>query len=342
LAGSKRIGAGRAVWTGIAAAGAALTVLAACASSGGTVGSSGGTAAKAGQKMYFLGAGKVYSLSPEGGAPTVLVDQTVNGKAPGVNDGIAIDAAHGVMYWTNMGRAAEDDGTVTRANLDGSNRYIVVEPGGAFTPKQMKLDLKHGKMYWSDREGMAIRRANLDGSNIELVAATGDPVRQKGDQQLWCVGIALDVDKGMVYWTQKGGDNAGMGMIRRASMDVPKGESAYSRHDIQTLFAHLPEPIDLDLDLKTRTMYWSDRGDNTISRAPMDPKAADYDPARRNDRQILVRGLKEANGVALDLKHNRMVYTSLGGEVGMAKLDGSDAHMLATDLGLLTGIAWSE
>ena len=106
------------------------------------------------------------------------------------------------------------------------------------------------------------------------MAATGDPVRAKGDQTLWCVGIALDIDKGMVYWTQKGGDNAGQGVIRRATMEVPKGESPYARHDIQTLFAHLPEPIDLDLDLKTRTMYWSDRGDNTISRAPMDPPAA--------------------------------------------------------------------
>ncbi|MEP7210156.1 MAG: 3-hydroxyacyl-CoA dehydrogenase [Alphaproteobacteria bacterium] len=321
-------------------AGAAL-MLAACASSGGTGASTGGSGVKGPQKLYFLSAGKVFTLSPEGGSPTVLVDQTVNGKSQGVNDGIAIDAAHNVVYWTNMGKAAEDDGTVTRANLDGTNRYVVVEPGGAFTPKQMKLDLKHGKMYWADREGMAIRRANLDGSNIELVAATGDPVRQKGEQQLWCVGIALDIDKGMVYWTQKGGDNAGVGMIRRAAMEVPRGESAYSRHDIQTLFAHLPEPIDLDLDLKTRQMYWSDRGDNTISRAPMDA-SGDYDPARRVDRQILVRGLKEAIGIALDLKHNRMAYTSLGGEVGMAKLDGSGAHMLATDVGMLTGIAWSE
>jgi sugar lactone lactonase YvrE len=335
MTGSNGIARKRAAWL----AGAALLALAACTSTGGTGGS---THAKGGQTLYFLGAGKVFSLSPEGGAPTVLVDQTVNGRAQGVNDGIAIDSAHGVMYWTNMGKAADDDGTVTRANLDGTNRYVVVEPGGAFTPKQMKLDLRHGKMYWSDREGMAIRRANLDGSNIELVAATGDPVRAKGDQTLWCVGIALDIDKGMVYWTQKGGDNAGQGVIRRAPMDVPPGESAYNRHDIQTLFARLPEPIDLDLDLKTRTMYWSDRGDNTISRAPMDPPGDDYDPGKRNDRQILVRGLKEAIGVALDLKHNRMAYTSLGGEVGLAKLDGSGAHMLATDLGLLTGIAWSE
>lgn len=320
-------------------AAAMLLALAACASDGARPG--GAAAGKAGPALYYLGAGKVFTLSPDGGQPRVLVDQTVNGRAPGINDGIAVDAAHDAIYWTNMGKAAENDGTVTRANMDGTNRYVVIEPGGAFTPKQIKLDLKHGKMYWADREGMAIRRANLDGSDSELVAGVGDPVRNKGDQQMWCVGIALDVARGQVYWTQKGGDNAGMGMIRRAAMELPPGESAYSRHDIETLFARLPEPIDLDLDLKHRRMYWSDRGDNTISRAPMDAPA-DYNPATRGDRQILVRGLKEAIGVAIDVKRDRMAYTSLGGEVGLARLDGSNARMLATGQGLLTGIAWGE
>jgi hypothetical protein len=90
-------------------------------------------------------------------------------------------------------------------------------------------------------------------------------------------------------------------------------------------------------------IYWTDRGDNTVSRAPMDgggQEGGDYDPAKRMDRQVLVRGLKEAIGVALDVKGGRIAYTSLGGEVGLARLDGSQARMLATDQGLLTGIAW--
>jgi hypothetical protein len=73
----------------------------------------------------------------------------------------------------------------------------------------------------------------------------------------------------------------------------------------------------------------------------MDP-AKGYDPARRTDRQILVRGLKEAIGLALDLPGGRMFYTSLGGEVGVARLDGSGARLLITDLRPLTGIALIE
>ena len=40
------------------------------------------------------------------------------------------------------------------------------------------------------------------------------------------------------------------------------------------LFDGLPEPIDLELDLKNRLLYWTDRGDpprgNTVNRAPID------------------------------------------------------------------------
>jgi hypothetical protein len=34
-----------------------------------------------------------------------------------------------------------------------------------------------------------------------------------------------------------------------------------NRTDIEVLFDGLPEPIDLELDLKNRVLYWTDRGD---------------------------------------------------------------------------------
>jgi hypothetical protein len=301
------------------------------------ISSSGGTA----PKLFFLGGAKVFTVDPAGGAPVALVDQSPKdgSRGNGLNDGIAIHSKTGQIFWTNMGKAADRDGWITRCEKDGSNITTIVKPGGAFTPKQMKIDEPAGKIYWSDREGMAIMRCNLDGSAIETLVVTGDQVANKGQASHWCVGIALDPSRGQIYWTQKGGDNAGEGMIRRCGMHLPAGATPGSRSDIMTLFSHLPEPIDIDLDLKSRQMYWSDRGDNTISRAPMDAKAG-YDPATRFDRTILVKGLKEAIGIALDLPRGRMAYTSLGGEVGMAKLDGANAKMLATGLGALTGICW--
>jgi hypothetical protein len=292
-------------------------------------------------RLYYLGAAKVFSLDAAGGTPTVLVDQSPKDstRSGGLNDGIALDLRRGHIYWTNMGRAPDDDGWVNRSNLDGSNVTPIVKPGSTFTPKQLKIDEVNGKLYWSDREGMGVQRCNLDGSGLETIVSTGDPVKHKGDQARWCVGMAIDAARGHAYWTQKGGDNAGQGVIRRAGLKMPAGATAETRKDIETLFSHLPEPIDLDLDLGSRTIYWTDRGDETINRAPMDLSPGD-DPAKRPDRKVLLTGLGEAIGISLDLRGNRMAWTTLGGEVGIAALDGSGKQVLATKQGTLTGIEW--
>jgi sugar lactone lactonase YvrE len=281
--------------------------------------------------VYLDLTGKVMQLKA-GGEPTVLVDSA--GPGP---DGVAIDEREGHIYWTNMGKVSLDDGSIMRVDLDGKNLTTVVPAGGTFTPKQLKIDTQHRKLYWSDREGMRVMRANLDGSQIETLVITGNGDVDRKDPSKWCVGIALDVEHGKVYWTQKGGDNAHKGTIKRANMEMPKGEDAAHRTDVEVLFANLPEPIDMDLDVRARQMYWTDRGDNTISRAPMDAKVSD--PAQRTDREILVRDLHEFIGVALDFRDKRMYYTSLAGELGVAKLNGKDAHLLLDKKGRFTGIA---
>ena len=82
--------------------------------------------------------------------------------------------------------------------------------GGTFTPKQLQLEKENGKLYWCDREGMRVMRCNLDGSNIETLVDTshGDPPTGP-DATKWCVGIAVDPERGHIYWTQKGPDDAG-------------------------------------------------------------------------------------------------------------------------------------
>jgi hypothetical protein len=131
------------------------------------------------------------------------------------------------------------------------------------------------------------------------------------DATKWCVGIALDTRRRHIYWTQKGPDNAGRGRIFRAGINIPKGQTPTTRKDIELLYDALPEPIDLDLDLNTRTMYWTDRGDpprgNTVNRAPMDVK-----PGASKDPEIVFNHLMEGIGLALDLKNNRMFMTDLG------------------------------
>lgn len=306
------------------------------------------TRAESTGRLFFLDArgGRVVSAAPDGSDVKVLV----SGRS-GTPDGIVVDVDEGHLYWTIMGRAREDDGVIERVDLDGRNLITIVPAGGAFTPKQLKLDPLHRKLYWSDREGMRVMRSNLDGSNIETLVETGRGDAARLDARNWCVGIALDLAGGHVYWTQKGGNNAGLGSIRRAGLDIPSGEEAAHRSDIDILFDALPEPIDLDLDLTQRMLYWTDRGNaprgNTVSRAPMDPPVrtdikGGVSRATRTDPQILLRGLKEGIGIALDVKGGRMYATDLGGSVYSARLDGSDSQAILTGQGTLTGIAFVE
>jgi 3-hydroxyacyl-CoA dehydrogenase len=303
-----------------------------------TTKSSAAVNGKASERVFFLdvSGGRLASLKPDGSDLQVIIEGLKR-----LPDGIEVDAEAGHIYWTNMGNPSANDGSIERADLDGKNRRTIVPEGATFTPKQLKLDKRGGKVYWSDREGMRVMRANLDGSDIETLVDTSQGDARPGrDAAKWCVGIAVDHEGGHVYWTQKGRDNAGEGRIFRANLDIPKGEDPASRTDIEVLFDRLPEPIDLELDLGNRMLYWTDRGNpprgNTVSRARMDAQPGDDKGA-----EILVGDLMEAIGLSLDLKGGRMFFSDLGGSVYSAKLDGSEKRALTLAQGNLTGVAYA-
>src|SRR5579862_5431718 len=85
---------------------------------------------KAAGRLYFLdlAAGRVLTSNPDGSGVKTIVSE--GRKLP---DGIVVDVAAGHIYWTNMGNPKANDGTIDRADLDGTNVTNIVPPGKTWT-----------------------------------------------------------------------------------------------------------------------------------------------------------------------------------------------------------------
>ncbi|MBV8177233.1 MAG: hypothetical protein JOY55_15240 [Mycobacterium sp.] len=262
-------------------------------------------------------------------------------------DGIVVDQSRGHVYWTNMGApdpgsgprsevAYARNGSLERADLDGSNRVTIVPRGAFTTGKQLAADWEAGVLYWCDREGMQVLSCNLDGSDLRplVVPAIGDEAARTIANHP--VGIAVDFDRRLLYWTQKGAPKAGEGRIFRAPLDLPAGISPQHRDDIELLWKDLPEPIDLHL-FGGSTMVWTDRGaepyGNTLNRATVQPSVG--------TPEILSRHYHEAIGVAA-ISESELYVGDLGGSIRYLNFDtGIDTELVNLGPGL-TGLALAE
>src|SRR6266576_695410 len=261
-----------------------------------------------------INADRIHSMNTDGSDRKTIV------TGCHLPDGIVVDVEAGHIYWTNMGIPNLNDGSIERADIDGKNRRAIVAQGKTHTPKQIILDKKGGKLYWCDREGMRVMRCNLDGSQLETLIEAGRGEADARDQTRWCVGLTIDPKRGHIYWSQKGPDNAGLGRIFRAGVEIPAGQTAATRSDIDIFFDALPEPIDLELDHMNRA---------SIDNKPVQP-------------EIVVTHLMEGIGIALDVQNDRMFVTDFAGSIYSARLDGSGERNFLYAQGNLTGIAYAE
>lgn len=152
------------------------------------------------RRLFFLevSTNRIQAMNPDGSGRKVVVADC---QLP---DGIAIDVGNSHIYWTNMGSGvAVNDGSIERVNIDGSARKVIVPPGVTFTPKQIQIDQRGGKLYWCDREGMQVMRCNLDGSEIETLIEAGRGDMDRRDPTRWCIGVTIDTERRKIYWSQK-------------------------------------------------------------------------------------------------------------------------------------------
>jgi hypothetical protein len=285
------------------------------------------------KQLIVLGitSGTIYRVDIPDGRVETLYDKA--GPEP---DGVVVE--NGIVYWTTMGAPTPDpsaddgfdfsrrNGGVHAVQLDGSGARDVIPTGAITTGKQLASD-GAGSLYWGDREGCRVSRVRIDGTGLaDLVVNTRDDT--------WlheCVGVAVDPARGYLYWTQKGPSNGGKGRIFRAGLEIPTGQTAANRTDIEVLWDGLPQPIDLHIE--DDWLYWTDRGDpptgNTLNRAPIPARGA-----TGSAPEILADGFHEAIGVAVDGEAGVAYVTDLGGRIHVVSIPGAatgsdDARVLA-------------
>ncbi|MFT4101604.1 MAG: hypothetical protein QM674_11315 [Burkholderiaceae bacterium] len=280
---------------------------------------------------------RILSISPDGSEVTSIVSGLT-----ALPDGLTIDLARRRMYYTFMGTVYdgedfwETDGYVESANLDGSDRQVIVPIGKIVTGKQIVFDPEGDRLYWTDREGMRVLSARTDGSDLVVHVQTGAG-EDREDRRRHPVGVAVDRRGGFLYWSQKGKPNGNEGLLLRAPLDLRPADPA-ARTDIEVLLDGLPEPIDLEWDGEASMLYWTDRGDppngNTLNRARVGANGL-------SDHEILFKGLQEGIGLAHDTAGRRMFISDLAGHLYEVRTDPPfESRLIIKNRASLVGIAY--
>lgn len=265
-------------------------------------------------------AGDILELTPEGQLKCLVKDQAMP-------DGLAIDTRSNRMFWTCMGTPGKPDGAIYSADLDGSNIRTVVAPGPIYTPKQLTLDPANEMIYFCDREGRSVLRCGYDGSHLRKLVSN-ESCDLADDVLGWCVGIAVSMSLGKIFWTQKGPSKGGKG--RLFSADLPTAIDALAT-GVRCLLNDLPEPIDLEFDEDLRTLYWTDRGELPHGNALYTVQLDANGDVSSSGKEILAKHFHEAIGLKLDSARNQIYITDLGGSIYCYNLDGKTKETLLTD-----------
>lgn len=238
--------------------------------------------------MYWThGAQGIYRGARDG----TEIERIIEG--PRIN-AIAVDPAHGKIYWNVMTEPGKRRGQVWSAGLDGGDAQllakdlhwlagIVVDPVDQKLyvaclgdrkivrlncdgtrqedfltdlppPRQLALDRENRQLYWSSNSQPRIDRINLDGAGRTVVLE---------DMPGVAFGMALDLDAQLIYWASP------RGAVFRSALDGTRHEK---------LIEGLQQPDGVAIDGYSRLIYWTENG--KLSQANLDG----------SDRQTLVAG----------------------------------------------------
>lgn len=163
--------------------------------------------------------------------------------ANGIQDpyGVAIDSKNSKIYW------GDDDGNVTRSNLDGTGKQnIVTIDGGGI--RAVAIDETNNKLYFYDVKHNNMYKANLDGSNKSVII-TG----------FYGYAIAVDEKNSKIYFdAQTDDDSEKNSQLYLANLD---GTNPVLVDDTQSRI------YGIAIDNVKNKIYWSTRDTYNIYQA---------------------------------------------------------------------------
>ena len=154
--------------------------------------------------------------------------------------GVATDCKTGDIYWTDAAY-----GKILRSKKDGTQVETIVT--GLSSPEGIAVDHSGGNIYFTDSALDVLQVARLDGSGVTTLVNT-DMVNPRA--------IVIDVQRGIIFWTDWMDWRGGQAQIERMNMDG-SGREVLVRDGLD-----LPNGLAYDPD--TQMVYWGDAGTKTI------------------------------------------------------------------------------
>ena len=284
--------------------------------------------------LYWLeiASGVVTTANADGSGAKVVA----SGSPLSAPDGVTIDPEGKHFFVLNMGTVigGGNSGSLVRYNLDGSSPEVIMKPGAKAgdvtfnTGKQVTIDRVNKKLYMGDREGSKVWRCDYDGGNLEVL------VSEHGVRQI--VGVGADPTQKHFYFSDRNGKK-----LFRAGMDMPAGQTHANREDVELIYVEKVSnsmPLDIELDLEHRMIYWTDRTQGKIQGMHMDIPSGET-PENRTDVKLIADGLTEAIGLAYDHQEATLFVTHAG-SVSSVKTDGTGLKRIGSSGS--TGISFAR
>lgn len=209
------------------------------------------------EKIYFSDFdttpfGNIWRMNPDGSELEVIASDIDDPYA------IALDVAGNKVYWV------DNDGNVSRANLDGTSPEIGILNIPSASWRGLALDLVNNKLYAYDANIEDLYIADLDGSNASIIISG-----------IYGYAVAVDTVNNKIYFDDQNSDE-----LKRANLDGT---------NIETVDDNGTRIYGIIIDNETNKLYWGGRDSGELYRADLDG----------SNKEVLKSGLGSVRGIAL-------------------------------------------